>query len=145
MTLVITKMEFRHLISVCDIELEAFALSPWSADMFGNELSNPLCTYVVGEVDDSVVAYAGMWCIVDEAHLTTIAVKQNFRTMRIGSVLLGYMIETAKSKNMKSITLEVRQSNIPAQNLYRKFGFSVTGKRKRYYKTEDALIMTRSL
>lgn len=145
MTLEIRKMEYSHLISVCGIEAEAFALSPWSADMFANELSNPLCTYVVGEVDNYVVAYAGMWCIIDEAHLTTIAVKDDFRTIGIGSVMLEYMLKVAVANGMHSITLEVRQSNAAAQNLYRKFGFSVTGKRKRYYKTEDAFIMTRPL
>lgn len=143
MSLIIKQMEYKHLLYVYEIEFEAFAPSPWSVEMFVNELSNPLCTYVVGEIENRVVSYSGMWCIVDEAHLTTIAVKDKFRNMNIGSILLDYMIKTAKEKNMKSITLEVRKSNIPAQNLYKKFGFEIKGKRKRYYKTEDALIMTK--
>ena len=91
-----------------------------------------------------VIGFGGYWFIIDEAHINTIAVHPHWRSKGIGEILLRGMIEHALDLNVTEATLEVRASNIIAQNLYRKFGFEVVGRRKNYYRNngEDALLMT---
>lgn len=102
-----------------------------------------------GRADDTselgrVMAYAGMWMMVDEAHITTIAVREEYRGRGMGELLLVSLLETAIAMKTHRVTLEVRVSNEVAQNLYRKFGFDQVGLRPRYYSdnNEDAYIMT---
>lgn len=85
-----------------------------------------------------------MWVVIDEAHIATIAVHPSYRGRKVGEHLLRHCIQQAIASNCITIMLEVRVSNTVAQNLYRKFGFAVTGERKKYYSDnlEDALIMT---
>jgi len=92
----------------------------------------------------SVVGYAGMWLMLDEAHITTIALRREWRGKGLGELLLVSLVEIANEMNAERLTLEVRVSNEPAQNLYRKHGFRVEGLRPRYYSdnNEDAYIMT---
>ncbi len=92
----------------------------------------------------SVVGYCGFWMAADEVHLSTIAVDPSYRQQGIGQLLLITAIEQALRLGASIISLEVRVSNIAAQNLYRKYGFKVVGRRRRYYSDnqEDALIMT---
>lgn len=91
-----------------------------------------------------VVGVAGFWVMVDEAHITTIAVRKAYRRQGIGEQLLISIIEMAALMNAKVVTLEVRVSNIPAQSLYKKYGFQRVGLRRAYYTDngEDALLMT---
>ncbi|MDO8669968.1 MAG: ribosomal protein S18-alanine N-acetyltransferase [Dehalococcoidia bacterium] len=91
-----------------------------------------------------IIGYAGLWLVVDEAHLTTIAVRAGFRGRGFGELLLIKELEVAKQADAGVMTLEVRVSNAMAQALYRKYGFGVAGQRRRYYSdnNEDALIMT---
>jgi ribosomal-protein-alanine N-acetyltransferase len=90
-----------------------------------------------------LIGYGGVWCVVDEAHITTIAVSPRYRGRGIGELLLNGLIDHAFDAGATMLTLEVRQSNTVAQNLYHKYGFHVAGTRKRYYtdNDEDALIM----
>lgn len=92
----------------------------------------------------SVVGYCGFWRAADEAHISTIAVDPEYRRQGIGQLLLIAAIDTAVDLGANIMSLEVRVSNIAAQNLYRKYGFEVVGRRPRYYSDsrEDALIMT---
>ncbi len=94
----------------------------------------------------AILGYAGMWLMLDEAHITTIAMRNNWRGKGLGELLLASLVETAFDIGAHRITLEVRVSNEPAQNLYRKYGFSTQGVRPRYYSdnNEDAYIMTTS-
>jgi [ribosomal protein S18]-alanine N-acetyltransferase len=94
----------------------------------------------------TVVGYAGMWLMLDEAHITTIAMRTDWRGKGLGELLLASLLETAFDVGAHRVTLEVRVSNEPAQNLYRKYGFSQEGVRPRYYSdnNEDAYIMTTS-
>ena len=87
--------------------------------------------------------YAGLWLMIDEAHITTIATRPQFRGRGYGELLLASLVEIALDINARWLTLEVRVSNEPAQALYRKYGFHAEGTRKRYYSdnNEDALIM----
>ncbi len=91
-----------------------------------------------------VLGYAGMWLMVDEAHITTIAMREKWRGRGLGELLLASLIEAAFGIGAQRITLEVRVSNEPAQALYRKYGFQTRGVRNRYYSdnNEDAYIMT---
>ena len=90
-----------------------------------------------------LAGYAGLWLMVDEAHVTTIAVRPQFRGRGLGEVLLVALAEVAYDINARWLTLEVRVSNSVAQSLYRKYGFKPAGIRQRYYSDnqEDALIM----
>ena len=92
---------------------------------------------------DSLIGFAGMWLAFDEAHITTIGVDPGYRGLGLGELLLLSMVDAALVRGARWLTLEVRVSNVAAQALYRKYGFSVRGSRKRYYSdnNEDALIM----
>lgn len=91
----------------------------------------------------SIIGFAGLWLMVDEAHITTIAMHPQYRRLGLGEFMLSSLIDIAYSINAKWVTLEVRVSNYKAQSLYRKYGFREAGLRHRYYSDnqEDALIM----
>lgn len=91
-----------------------------------------------------ILGVAGMWLIVDEAHLTTIAVRSEYRGRGFGEVILVKALDITRQLGFRVMTLEVRVSNVAAQSLYKKYGFQTVGLRRRYYtdNNEDALIMT---
>ena len=137
-------MTLDDLDAVMEIEHEAFAIL-WSRQSFTEELTRNTCArYLVIEQDGVPAGYGGMWFVVDEAHVTNIAIKQEFRGRGLGKRLLEDMLQLAADSGMAFMTLEVRRSNAVAQNLYRSHGFVDVGYRKRYYEDnhEDALIMT---
>lgn len=142
-TLVFRSMTLEDIEAVCQIEQESFT-TPWSARAFYMELTNnQFAHYMIMEVDGEIAGYAGMWIIVDEAHMTNIALKEKFRGQKLGERLLTELQKTAAFLGAKRMTLEVRVTNHIAQNLYRKKGFKTVGVRKGYYtdNQEDALIM----
>jgi ribosomal-protein-alanine N-acetyltransferase len=96
-----------------------------------------------GSEPETLIGFVGMWLAFDEAHITTIGVDPAYRGRGLGELLLLSMVDTALARGARWLTLEVRVSNFAAQTLYRKYGFSVRGSRKRYYSdnNEDALIM----
>jgi [ribosomal protein S18]-alanine N-acetyltransferase len=129
--------------SVLMVENASFT-TPWSRSAFVSELANTGFTrYFVAEWDGRLVGYAGMWIILDEVHITNIAVHPQWRGKKIGEALLCKVIEDAVLAGCIGITLEVRVSNDVARNLYRKYGFNDEGIRKGYYSdnNEDAVIM----
>ncbi|WP_342424311.1 ribosomal protein S18-alanine N-acetyltransferase [Paenibacillus sp. FSL E2-0178] len=141
--LVFRLMRLEDIPEILVIEREAFTM-PWTEEAFRNELShNHFAKYMVMELSGHIIGYAGMWAIVDEAHVTNIALLEAYRGRKWGDRLLDELMKTAAYLGMKSITLEVRVSNEVAQNLYRKKGFRPAGTRKGYYSDnrEDALIM----
>ena len=107
-------------------------------------MTNRLARYLVARIDGRIVAYGGMWLMVDEAHITTFAVHPAWRRQRIGERLLLAFLDLARDRHAREATLEVRLSNIAARRLYEKYGFRPVGLRPRYYSdnNEDALIMT---
>jgi [ribosomal protein S18]-alanine N-acetyltransferase len=140
----IEPMRLDDLEAVHRIELASFS-SPWPANAYRSELeTNRLASYLVARVDDEIVAYGGMWLMVDEAHITTFAVHPAWRRQRIGERLLLAFLDLALARHAREATLEVRLSNISARRLYEKYGFRPVGLRPRYYSDdgEDALIMT---
>ena len=137
-------MEKNDIPQVAEIEVSAYGKHHWSKDAFYSEVDNKVAKYYTAKNSDGeVVGYAGTWHIVDEAHITTIAVKPEERRKHIADYLIIKLLEDCYNEYIKYITLEVRVSNIPAIKLYEKYGFKSLGKRKGYYQdnNEDALIM----
>ncbi|HET7090771.1 MAG TPA: ribosomal protein S18-alanine N-acetyltransferase [Anaerolineae bacterium] len=157
------KMQLKDVPAVMAIEQRSFTL-PWSANTYRHEiLENQSAHYYVlrhrngapgrradwlsrlarREAGAPIVGYGGFWCIVDEAHISTIAVDVGWRGRGLGEFLLASMIEQAIVLNSVKVTLEVRESNRVAQNLYRKYGFVVASTRPRYYQDngENAFLM----
>ena len=128
--------------AVCAIEDATFA-RPWSRASIENELTNSCARYVVLRRGEETVGYAGMWLVIDEAHVTNVAIREDLRGRGLGKQLMQALIQLAADSGMIWMTLEVRRSNTVAQGLYRKLGFVDVGWRKRYYEDngEDALLM----
>ena len=140
----IAPMTFDDLPAVQAIERASF-VTPWPNDAYRNELAtNRLASYVVARTDDQVVGFAGLWVMVDEAHVTSFAVHPRWRRRGVGERLLLALVDIAVARRAREATLEVRLSNMPARRLYEKYGFRPVGIRPRYYSDngEDALIMT---
>lgn len=141
-------MEERHINEVFQLSKESFNV-PWSLQSIANELNNTLARYIVAEdlSTNTVVGFVGVWIIAGEGDITNIAVHPNYRNLGIGYNLLSKLIELCSIMNCSYITLEVRCSNISAQNLYYKLSFKNLGVRKRYYidNNEDAVIMGKNL
>ena len=116
---------------------------PWSEMTFVKELENPQAHYLIAIKDGSLVEYAGMWVILDEGHITNIAVAKEQRGLGMGKKLVATLVEKVERMSLMGLTLEVRQSNVAAISLYESFGFVSVGDRKDYYHypTEDATIM----
>jgi ribosomal-protein-alanine N-acetyltransferase len=136
-------MRHEDIPFVCDIEQEAFT-TPWTAGAFHNELTNnQFAHYMIMDVGGEVAGYGGMWLIMDEAHVTNIAVRDIYRGKKLGKRLLEELMRTASYLGAVKMTLEVRASNHIAQSLYHKLGFESGGIRKGYYtdNREDAIIM----
>ena len=141
---VVEPMRIEDVAAVHEIERLSFR-TPWPAYAFEQELKgNRLARYVVARASDRVVGFAGIWMMVDEAHITTFSVHPEWRRQQIGRQLLLNLAEVSAAIGARRMTLEVRASNLAAQGLYRAFGFEVAGRRPGYYTDdgEDALIMT---
>ncbi|HEU0242578.1 MAG TPA: ribosomal protein S18-alanine N-acetyltransferase [Candidatus Limnocylindrales bacterium] len=137
-------MTVADLPSVQLIERASFT-TPWPPQAYRQELeSNRLAAYLVGLIGEEIVAYGGIWLMVDEAHVTTFAVHPRYRRRRIGERLLLSLLDLSVDRHAREATLEVRLSNLAARRLYEKYGFRPVGLRPRYYSDnqEDALIMT---
>lgn len=139
------EMVEQDIPSVVAIEEEAFA-TPWTVEIFQHEMSgNAYAHYIVAveKEEEEVIGHCGMWIVLDECHITNVAVRKRLRGHGIGEKLMSEAIELCKEMNVKLMTLEVRMSNHTAQNLYRKLGFQDGGIRKNYYTDdrENALVM----
>jgi len=144
----ITDLTLDCLDAVYEIESKSFAI-PWSKNEMRKEISeNKHAVYKAAiSASGKLAGYAGLWHIVNEGHITNIAVDNAFRRMGVGSMLIDSLIELAREREMMGLTLEVRVSNAAAQGLYKKYGFKPEGIRKRYYADtgEDAVIMWKYL
>lgn len=140
----ISPMQKEDVEEVSVIEAEAYGKHHWTKSSFYDEMSNNLAKYYCARTSDNKIAgYAGTWHIIDEGHITTIAVKNEFLRNHIGEALIKRIIDDCYKNGVKYLTLEVRVSNEPAIKLYEKYGFQSLGTRKGYYQdnNEDALIM----
>lgn len=127
---------------VMEIEKQCFS-TPWHENAYITELVNRSAYYIVAWVDDKIVGYSGMWVIMDEAHITTIGVDPEYRGRKIGEQVLVAILDEAQHRGARRATLEVRESNRLAQNLYQKYGFIPAAIRRGYYSdnNEDAVVM----
>ena len=161
LAVVVKPMLQRHIPAVMEIERESFS-SPWPDAAYRKDLSgNKMAYYVVvcpqmpapvppGGLApdvagaDEIWACGGLWIVVDEAHIMTLATRRDLRRRGLAEVVLVALLSEAKRRRARCATLEVRASNAAAQGLYGKYGFEVVGRRKGYYpdNREDALIMT---
>lgn len=142
-----TRLTFRRMTQddadvIAELESKSFAM-PWSREDFWREAQNELATYIVGELDGRVVAYAGAWVSFNQAEVMSVAVEPQMRGQGLGTLLFAELIRAVKARGATSITLEVRPSNTAAIKLYESFGLRSVGRRRGYYidNGEDALIM----
>lgn len=139
----IRRMKAGDVDEVTAIEAATFA-RPWSRDSFLREMEkNPAARYLVAEKDGRIIGYAGAWVILDECHITNIAVAEGERGRGTGRKLTEALMRYVSNLGAAYATLEVRVSNVRAQHLYASLGFVSVGKRKRYYEDngEDAFLM----
>ncbi|QTD39561.1 ribosomal protein S18-alanine N-acetyltransferase [Sporosarcina sp. Te-1] len=142
-TVAYRKMTREDIASVVEIEQESFT-TPWTEEVFEHEMTgNAYAHYIVAVEDEQVIGHCGMWIVLDECHITNVAVRKQHRGRGIGEGLMRKAIALCKANDVRLMTLEVRVSNETAQNLYRKLGFQDGGIRKNYYTDdhEDALVM----
>ncbi|HEY8344109.1 MAG TPA: ribosomal protein S18-alanine N-acetyltransferase [Bacillota bacterium] len=143
----IEPMRLEDLEGILEIEEASFPI-PWSRKSFLYELlENERAFYLVAREEDRVQGYIGMWMILDEGHITNLAVHPRARGRGIGELLLKTLMAESRSRGIDRLTLEVRVSNLVARSLYAKLGFVSAGIRPGYYldNNEDALIMWRGL
>jgi [ribosomal protein S18]-alanine N-acetyltransferase len=141
----IEDMSTGDIDEVAAIEQASFS-DPWPARYFFTELStNKLALYLVARAQGRVIAYIGSWMIFEETHITTLAVEEQYRKQGLASGLLEELLNRVIPRGVSAVTLEVRPSNFAARHFYLKHGFKACGYRKRYYKDEDAIIMTKQL
>ncbi len=136
-------MKVEDIDQVLEVERHSFTL-PWSKDAFYNELTNnQYAVYLVLEDEGKIAGYCGAWIVLDETHITNIAILPEYRGKKLGEALLRKMIEVSLSMGSIKMTLEVRVSNHVAISLYEKLGFQKGGIRKNYYtdNREDAYVM----
>ncbi len=143
---VIVEMQKRHIEHLAKIEKECFS-TPWSEKSLSEELENHVAHFFVAEKNGLVCGYIGMHVILDEAYISNIAVRAQFRGINIGTTLLKHVISFSKNNYLSFISLEVRKSNSKAIKFYKLNGFRAVGTRHNFYNSpqEDAIIMTHNL
>lgn len=140
-------MRLQDLDAVRRIERQSFT-TPWSYEAFVSELlENDNARYLVARDGADVVGYVGLWIILDEGHITNVAVRPDRRGRGVGRCLLAAITRVARAHGARRMTLEVRKSNVRAQKLYTALGYRAAGVRPQYYvdNNEDAIIMWREL
>ncbi len=144
-------MQFRPMLEadlgqVVEIE-KASMPSPWSKELFDEELKRGAAHYFVAEESGRVAGYMGYWEAPEEAHIINLAVAPEFRQKGVGQKMMEYCLDFAAKRGARIATLEVRQSNEAAQRLYGKCDFRVVAIRKKYYSDnqEDAIVMIKEI
>ena len=146
MNLSIRKMTVEDIPTVVALDKISFSL-PWPERSFRFEVTaNPASRCWVAEVDERIAGMIVAWLFVDEVHIATLATNPEFRRQGIAQKLLSHVLKLAMKEGAVSSFLEVREGNLAAQEMYRKFGYKESGRRPRYYKdnNEDAILMTLS-
>ena len=136
----IRKMVIEDIPSVILADEKSFG-EAWNDGMFIDEIKKDYADYFVAEENDEIIGYGGIWSIYETAELMRIAVVPEFRGRGIAKEIMKAILECASSRGCERMMLEVRQSNVSAQELYKKFGFCQISIRKGYYDGEDAVIM----
>ena len=142
MAIRLEEMQSCHIDAIAALEKRCFS-DPWSRALFQQELDNERSYYVVLLDDDVVIGYAGFWKIFDEGHIMNIAVAPEYRGQHLSHLLMKSFLDFAVQNDIRYLTLEVREGNVPARNLYYQYGFQDAGVRKGYYQDngENAIVM----
>ena len=136
--------EEKHIKALHEIENECFSM-PWTMDMLKAQFKDSRHEFIIAEDGEGKgLGYVGMMYVIDEGYISNVAVSAKYRRQGIADALICALYERAFALGLSFMTLEVRESNLPAISLYEKHGFTVVGKRKNYYELpkEDALLMT---
>ena len=135
------RVQQEHLAAIAQLERECF-VHPWPQEALGLLCTETAVGFVVME-GARALAYGGMLCVADEGQITNIATAPDHRGQGLGAAVMRAILEEARARGLVQISLEARESNLPAISLYEKFGFSVQGKRPRFYTSpvEAALVM----
>ena len=142
--IVIKEMTLAHLNSIKNI-LESNFDNFWNYNIFKSELENKNSKYIIAEINNEIIGFAGISIVLDTADITNIVVKKDFRGKGISSLLLESIINIARTNNCNIINLEVSFNNSIAINLYKKFDFKQVGCRKNYYNEKDGLLFSKIL
>lgn len=143
--LIVRTAEAEDIDAIVAVEQVCFS-TPWSRESIAHDLTdNAMAQYLVAELDGVIAGYGGMWVIVDEGHITNVAILPQYRNKKIATLLMSVLLTAGERQGIHRFTLEVRSSNEAAKALYRKLDFKEAGLRKGYYQDtgEDALIMWR--
>lgn len=146
MDLLIRRAEEEDVQAIAELEAVCFrGEDPWSPGAFYNEIveNRDRTLYLAAEIEGRIVGYMGVWKILDEGHITNVAVDSEYRRKHIAEALISEMISRTSEEGITSWTLEARVDNEPAIKLYEKMGFRGSGVRPGYYEYDgtDALIM----
>ena len=135
-----------QLDDVYIIETECFS-HPWSKQSLEEELNNETSLFLVAKEENEVIGYIGMSIVIDEGYIFNVAVRESYRNKGVATALINELVTYGKKNNFSFITLEVRESNLPAISLYSKFVFIKAGERKDYYSNpkENAILLTKYL
>lgn len=145
LNLEIQSLTHKHLSALLELDQACFG-GLWTLDAYQRELDSPNSVLLGSTSSLAPKDLSGMgcyWSVLDEAHITILAVHPRYQNQGLGQALLFSLLKTAYEQGLERATLEVRPSNVGAINLYQKFGFKTAGRRRRYYKDndEDALIL----
>ena len=140
--MIIEKMNASHVPQIAELEKVCFA-DPWSVTSIETELTSRLSLWLVAMEGDTLVGYVGSQTVIDESDMMNIAVHPDYRRQGIAEALVGALEKALRQRGSRALTLEVRDSNVPAITLYEKLGFTQVGLRKNYYRNpkEDARIL----
>jgi len=140
--MILTEMKHPHVAQIAQLEKLCFS-DPWSERSIASELENKLSYWLVALEGDTVAGYIGSQTVMGETDMMNVAVHPDYRRKGIAEALVTGLVEALKAQGSHCLTLEVRASNAPAQKLYEKLGFSLIGRRPKYYRNprEDALIL----
>ena len=144
--MMIRQMQARDIPAIAELEKQTFS-APWSENTSRSSFDNKISCWLVAEVEGVVVGYVGSETVLDSADMMNVAVSPNYRRQGIADALINALSDALRAKDIRYLMLEVRVSNMPAIALYEKLGFTVAGRRPRYYSSprEDAYVMRKEL
>ncbi len=139
-------MAENDLEKVTDIEKEVFS-DPWSLNAFKTDLNNDMALPLVAEFENTIVGYTNLYIVAGEVQIGNFAVAPGYRKRGVAKLLMDEILKTAAENKCASVFLEVRESNTPAQSLYKSYGFQQIGQRKDYYSSprESAIVMVKEI
>lgn len=140
--LMFKRLGLNHVPRVLLLERECYP-DPWTHGMFLQELENVNSHFFVAYLDETIIGYGGFWLLIDEAHVTRVTVNPAYRRRGYGTDIMRYLMDQAYQAGAVIMRLEVRETNIPAQKMYKKLGFVTEGRRPGYYQStgEAAILM----